>query len=89
MLRNRQALALFVWEPYMHNPKLRHRLHRVRCPALFIRGESDGLVSAPYLEAYAGLLPDARVATIPGSAHVPQIEQPDAFAELALSFLDG
>ena len=30
MLRNRETTALLAWEPYMHNPKLRHRLHRVR-----------------------------------------------------------
>ena len=35
----------------MHNPKLKHRLHRVDVPALFLRGESDGLVSADYLDA--------------------------------------
>jgi pimeloyl-ACP methyl ester carboxylesterase len=89
VLRNRETLALLVWEPYMHDPKLRHRLHRVRCPTLLVRGESDGLVSAAYLESYAGLLPNAQVATIAGSAHAPQLEQPQAFAELALSFLDG
>ena len=64
MVRNRETLALITWEPYMHNPKLRHRLHRVRAPALFVRGESDGLVSAEYLAAYAALLPHARIETI-------------------------
>ena len=44
----------------MHNPKLKHRLHRVTAPTLFMRGESDGLVSADYLAAYARLLPNAR-----------------------------
>ena len=29
VVRNRETLALITWEPYMHNPKLRHRLHRV------------------------------------------------------------
>src|ERR1700730_2409500 len=27
--RNRQSLALYSWEPYMHNPKLRYRLGRL------------------------------------------------------------
>ena len=53
MFRNRETLALLVWEPWMHNPKLKRRLHRIATPTLFIRGESDGLVSADYLEAYA------------------------------------
>ena len=88
MLRNRETTALLAWEPYMHNPKLRHRLHRVRCPALLLRGESDGLISAAYLEGYARLFPDARIATIAAAGHVPQIEQPAAFAETVLAFLN-
>ena len=53
MFRNRETLALLVWEPWMHNTKLKRRLHRVKAPALFIRGASDGLVSDGYLKAYA------------------------------------
>lgn len=85
--RNRETLALLVWEPYMHNPKLKRRLHRVASPTLFMRGASDGLVSAAYLEAYAGLVPGARTATIAEAGHAPQIEQPQAFARMALDFL--
>ncbi len=53
MFRARETLALLTWEPWMHNPKLKRRLHRVTAPTLFIRGESDGLVSQSYLDAYA------------------------------------
>lgn len=85
--RNRETLALLVWEPYMHNPKLKHRLHRVRVPTLFLRGVGDGLISAEYLAGYARLFPDARVETIAAAGHVPQREQPEAFASAVLSFL--
>ena len=85
--RNRETLALLVWEPYMHNPKLKRRLHRVASPTLFVRGASDGLVSAAYLDAYAALVPGATTATIPDAGHAPQIEQPQAFAGMALDFL--
>jgi pimeloyl-ACP methyl ester carboxylesterase len=87
MVRNRETLALITWEPYMHDPKVKHRLHRVTAPALFIRGASDGLVSAPYLEAYAALLPHARVETIAQAGHAPQVEQPAALAATVLNFL--
>jgi pimeloyl-ACP methyl ester carboxylesterase len=87
--RNRETLALLSWEPYMHNPKLRRRLHRVAAPALFLRGESDGLVSEKYLEAYARLLPDAHTDTIAEAGHAPHLEQPEAFAARALAFLDA
>jgi pimeloyl-ACP methyl ester carboxylesterase len=87
--RSRETLALLVWEPWMHNPKLKHRLHRARMPALFVRGESDGLVSADYLQAYAKLLPNARTAGIPAAGHAPQLEQPQALAKTVLEFLDA
>jgi len=87
MFRNRETLALLVWEPWMHNTKLRRRLHRVKSPALFIRGASDGLVSDAYLKAYAALLPNARTMTIPAAGHAPHLEQPEAFASAVLQFL--
>src|ERR1700722_12252851 len=34
--RNREALARFAWQPYMHDPKLKSRLHRIRIPTLFL-----------------------------------------------------
>ena len=79
MFRARETLALLTWEPWMHNPKLKRRLHRINAPALFIRGESDGLVSQNYLDAYARLLPNASTQTIKAAGHVPQLEQPAAF----------
>ncbi len=89
MFRSRETLALLVWEPWMHNPKLRHRLHRARMPTLFVRGESDGLISAEYLQAYAKLLPNAHTIAIPAAGHAPQLEQPQALAKAVLDFLDG
>jgi pimeloyl-ACP methyl ester carboxylesterase len=87
--RNRETLALLTWEPYMHNPKLTHRLHRVNVPALLIRGASDGIVSAEYLERYAALFPDARIDTIAAAGHLPQVEQPTGTAAKVLQFLNG
>jgi pimeloyl-ACP methyl ester carboxylesterase len=86
-VRNRETLALLVWEPYMHNPKLKHRLHRATMPALFLRGASDGLISQGYLEGYANLLPQARTGVIAEAGHAPQVEQPERFADAVLSFL--
>jgi pimeloyl-ACP methyl ester carboxylesterase len=88
-LRNRETLALLTWEPWMHNPKLKHRLQRAAMPALFVRGESDGLVSREYLEGYAELLPHARCVAIAAAGHAPHIEQPQAFADVLTQFLGG
>ncbi|HXQ49469.1 MAG TPA: alpha/beta hydrolase [Stellaceae bacterium] len=87
--RNRETTALLVWEPWMHNPKLKRRLHRIGIPTLFLRGESDGLVTADYLARYAKLVPNARIETVPLAAHALQTEQPEAFAAKLLAFLDA
>ena len=88
LARNRETTALLVWEPYMHNPKLKHRLHRLAMPVLFMRGESDGLVSAEYLAKYAKLVPHARIETIAAAGHSPQVEQPEAFVAAVTSFFE-
>jgi pimeloyl-ACP methyl ester carboxylesterase len=87
--RNRETLALLVWEPWMHDPKLSRRLHRIAAPTLFLRGESDGLVSADYVARFARLLPNARIETIAEAGHAAQAEQPAAFARKVLAFLDA
>jgi pimeloyl-ACP methyl ester carboxylesterase len=89
VFRNREALALLVWEPWMHNPKLTHRLHRVAAPALFVRGASDGVISADYLEGYAKLLPNARTLTIADAGHLPHLEQPEALTAAINTFLEA
>jgi pimeloyl-ACP methyl ester carboxylesterase len=89
VFRARETLALLTWEPWMHNPKLRHRLHRIAASTLLLRGESDGVVSQAYFEAYSRLLPNARTLTIKAAGHVPQLEQPAAFVDLVLEFLGG
>jgi pimeloyl-ACP methyl ester carboxylesterase len=88
IFRARETLALLVWEPWMHNTKLKRRLHRVTAPAMFVRGDSDGLVSANYLEGYAKLLPNTRTMTISGAAHLPHLEQPQALAAAISEFLE-
>jgi pimeloyl-ACP methyl ester carboxylesterase len=88
IFRARETLALLVWEPWMHNTKLKRRLHRVDAPALFARGDSDGLVSANYLDGYAKLLPNARTITISGAGHLPHLEQPQALAAAIGEFLE-
>ncbi len=88
MVRNRESFTLFAWEPYLHNPKLSHRLERAIAPTLFIRGESDGIVSADYVTGYAALFPNASVTEVAAAGHFVHLEQPEAFVARALEFLD-
>jgi pimeloyl-ACP methyl ester carboxylesterase len=89
LARNRETTAMLVWEPWMHNPKLKRRLHRIGAPTLFLRGASDGLVSADYLARYARLVPNARIETVALAGHAVQVEQPEAFAAKVHEFLDA
>ena len=83
---NRVALGLYTWQPYMHNPKLPGRLHRIDVPTLVIWGESDGLVTPNYGRALCAMIPGAEMAIIPAAGHSPQAEQPDAFVRHVTSF---
>jgi pimeloyl-ACP methyl ester carboxylesterase len=87
--RNWEALCLYGWQPYMYDPQLKRWLGRIAVPSLVLWGASDGIVSPEYGRAYAGLIPGARFALIDQAGHAPEIEQPDAFADHVLGFLDG
>jgi pimeloyl-ACP methyl ester carboxylesterase len=85
--RNREAAALFLWEPYAHNPKLPRRLHRIDVPTLLLWGESDRIVTPDYGRAYCERIPGARFELIPKAGHAPHVEQPEAFVEHVVRFL--
>ncbi len=80
--RNIETTARFCWEPYMHNPKLKHRLHRIKVPTTFVWGEHDGIVKAdPYGKGYAALVPGAELKVVANAGHLPHLEQPEAFLQ--------
>lgn len=83
--RNRESLALYAWEPYLHNPKLLRRLHRIQLPTNVCCGASDGLVTPAYSQGYAGLIAGATFDTIAEAGHAPQVEQPQRFVDWVLA----
>lgn len=85
--RNQETATRLVWVPYMHDPKLRGRLHRIDIPTLLLWGASDGIVTPEYGEAYRESIPGARLEVIPEAGHLPHVEQPDVFAGHVLKFL--
>jgi pimeloyl-ACP methyl ester carboxylesterase len=48
-------------------------------PVDLIWGESDGLLNLEYAQTVAAMLPMARLSTIPGCGHVPQLECAERF----------
>lgn len=85
--RNTESFARFCWDPYMHNPKLKHRLHRIDVPTLLIWGEKDGIVKPDYGAAYRDLIRGSTIRFMPDAGHFPHLEQPQIFMEYLRDFL--
>ena len=85
--RNREALCLYAWRPYMYTPQLPRWLGRIAAPSLMVWGASDRVVTPEYGRAYARLIPGSRLALIERAGHHPEIEQPKAFVERVAAFL--
>jgi pimeloyl-ACP methyl ester carboxylesterase len=86
--RNREATALYAWEPYFHDPKLPQRLHRITVSTLLLWGAADRFVTAEYYgAAYRAAIPGARLETIDGAGHFPHLEQPERLVERIGEFL--
>jgi pimeloyl-ACP methyl ester carboxylesterase len=86
--RNREALCLYAWHPYMYNPQLPRWLGRIKVPTLLIWGESDRVVTPDYGRAYSRLIPGSRFELIEAAGHHPEIEQPGMFVERVSRFLE-
>ena len=89
MARSREATARYAWAPYMHDPKLKGRLHRIGVPTLVLWGEADRIVSQDYGRAYAAAIPGACFAPIRGAGHFPHLEKPEEFVRAVSSFVEG
>lgn len=87
--RNREACARFGWSPYMHDPKLLGRLHRINVPTLVVWGAADRIVKPDYGRAFCSAIPGARFEVIERAGHFPHLEQPEAFAGLVSAFADS
>lgn len=85
VVRGREALTLFGWKPYMHNPRLKRWLHRIDKPTLLIWGDKDSIVTPEYGEGWRAAIPGAKLEIIPGCGHFPHWEKPEAFARLVAS----
>lgn len=85
--RNREALCVYAWHPYLHNPRLARWLGRITVPTLVLWGASDGIVSPAYGRAFSARIPGARFEVIEAAGHHPEVEQPGAFVERVMAFL--
>ena len=61
----------------------------IRAPALVIWGEEDDVTPLPHSQQIADAIPGARLETIPGAAHISNLDKPEAFNRLLADFLDA
>jgi pimeloyl-ACP methyl ester carboxylesterase len=85
--RDATGLARFCWVPFMSNPKLERRLHRITAPTQVIWAADDRLVPIAHGRRYAELIPNARFAVVEDCGHAMYFERPAEFAELTAAFL--
>lgn len=65
-------------------------LGSLRMPSQVLCGEHDSVTGLDVSRTLAAHLPHARMITIPGAGHAPQIEAPDLFAQAVKGFIgDG
>jgi pimeloyl-ACP methyl ester carboxylesterase len=89
IVRGREAFALYGWKPYMHNPRLKRWLHRIDRPTLLLWGAEDRIVTPAYGENWRQAIPGARLELIANAGHFPHWEQPQAFVDKLIAFVDG
>ena len=65
----------------------RAALGHVAAPTLVVAGEHDRVAPPETLSAMAHAITGAQLLTLPGAGHLPHLEQPDAFDEALLHFL--
>jgi len=84
-----ESVARFAWEPYLHDPKLRHRLQNIQIPTLILYGTADQLViPTDYYTEYADLIGlNAQAKGFSDVGHRLEEEMPVHLAEELLSFL--
>jgi pimeloyl-ACP methyl ester carboxylesterase len=76
------------WEPFMFSPSLGERLKGVDgVQTLIIWGDADRIVPRACADAYANVVPGARLEVLSGCGHRPEIEASARFGELLYEFL--
>lgn len=64
-------------------------LPQITCPTLIITGEEDAITPLADAQLMAERLPNAQLFTIPRAAHLSNLEQPEAFNQRLVAFLEG
>ncbi|CAN5863696.1 alpha/beta hydrolase [soil metagenome] len=79
--------ALELGQPQPLDPPAAQRLSEISAPTLVMIGDLDRPVMRSAADFMAQRIPNAHKLVISGTAHLPNMEQPDLFNKLVLDFL--
>jgi pimeloyl-ACP methyl ester carboxylesterase len=88
-IRDLAGLARYGWAPYLNNPKLERRLHRVAAPTLVLWAGDDRVIPIEHGRIYAERIPDATLQIVEDCGHAMYFERPEAFADAVSEFLEA
>jgi pimeloyl-ACP methyl ester carboxylesterase len=87
--REATALARFTWVPFMSDPKLERRLHRIAAPTLVVAPSDDQVIPVEHARRYAERIPNATYSEVPDCGHAMYFEQPEEFTSRVAAFLNA
>ena len=85
--RDQAGLARYGWAPYLNNPKLERRLHRITAPTLVLWADDDRVIHIEHGRLYAERIADATLQIVEDCGHAMYFEQTEAFADAVTEFL--
>jgi pimeloyl-ACP methyl ester carboxylesterase len=80
--RETTSLARIAWDR-LYDPKLPRWLHRVTIPTLILWGAQDKLIPVGQADAWAKLIPGAKVRVFQNCGHLVLAEKPEALKAVA------
>jgi pimeloyl-ACP methyl ester carboxylesterase len=85
--RDMGAIARYAWSPFMSNPKLEGRLHRITARTLVVAAGEDALIPRAHAERYAERIAGARLEVVEGVGHALHAERPEPVIDVVTTFL--
>jgi len=89
VLRAWETTALLGWNPRMHDPQLKYWLHRIDVPTHVVWADQDQVAPLAYGEAFARMIPGAKLTVVADAGHLTHIDQPTRFADAVMNFAEG
>jgi pimeloyl-ACP methyl ester carboxylesterase len=83
---NREMTSRIAYKPYMYDQTLPHLIRGVSTPTLIVWGRENLIVPLECGELYRDAIAGARLETIAGAGHFPEVEKPAELAKLVRDF---